>query len=151
AASIPLTVKPRAIVQARDVQGAAEPTPLPDHLYRFTEGPVILRREERYAWPSALVLAFALLGPPLFCAGWYAAWRRKYPDAARKARQSRSRAARHALKALGNVGKNKTACVAPAGVIMAAYLRQRLDFRAVEPTPAEAATHLQQAGFSSIL
>src|SRR5207248_1790069 len=63
-----------------------------------------LRRDDDHL-PGAFVLGLMLLAPPLGGLAWYVAWRRLYPDAARRARRQRSRAAQEALKALRDAEK----------------------------------------------
>jgi hypothetical protein len=88
-----------------------------------------------------------LLGPPLGCAAWYAIWRRVYPDAARKTKQRRCRAATLALKQLERLPRGSTEVrAAHIAAAVTIYLQQRLDLPAAEPTPAEAAAHLRTAG-----
>ncbi len=148
-ASIRLTVKPRAAVQATEVQGQEEPNRFPDTVFELAEGPAtVLRREEPFVLPGTLTLIIALLvAPPFVCAGWYLLWRRLYPDAARLARQRRSRAAQSALRSLEQAGK-----AAPDGAaqqlvtVMTDYLRGRWDLASGEPTPAEIADHFRRIG-----
>jgi hypothetical protein len=97
--------------------------------------------------PGVPVLVVLMLIPPLGCLVWYFAWRRVYPDAARRVQQRRSRAAALALKQLEHLprgsGEERAAHVAAA---VTAYLQQRLDLPTAEPTPAEAAGYLRTAG-----
>jgi hypothetical protein len=145
---IPLRVKRRAAVKPQDVKAASSPVVLPDHFYHLVEGVAVLRRDRPPALPGPVVLAGLLLLPPVLCAGWYWAWWRRYPDAARRTWQRRSRAARHALRALHSASPASARATAQhAAAVLAAFLRERLDFPAVEPTPAEAAGHLRRAGF----
>ncbi len=147
--SIPLVVKPRTEVQATDVQGGAEPSQLPDAVFELAEGPAaVLRREQPLALPGGLPLFVTfLLAPPFLCAGWYLAWRRLYPDAARLARQRRSRAAEIALRSLKQAGKADADRAAQQFVtLMAEYLRGRWELPAAEPTPAEVVGHLRRIG-----
>jgi hypothetical protein len=149
ASSIPLIVRPRAEVQPGDVQGVAEPLTAPDAVYELTPGPGVLRREEPFALPGPLALALLLAGPPLLCTAWYALWRQRYPDAARRVQQRRSRAARQALQALRLRDRRGRADRAQgAALVVTTYLRQRLDLPAAEPTPAEVGAHLQRMGVS---
>src|SRR5262249_33082171 len=98
---IPLTVKPRSSVEATEARGPSGPPRLPEAFYQVGEAPAaVLRQEEPFTWPGPLSLAVLLLLPPALCAGWYGLWHRRYPDAARLARQRQSRAARQALHAL---------------------------------------------------
>ena len=147
--SIPLTVKPRTEVQATDVQGREEPSRFPDTVFELAEGPAaVLRREKWFALPGGLTLFITLLvAPPFLCAGWYLAWRRLYPDAARLARRRRSRAAEIALRSLEQAGKADPDRTVPQFVtIMAEYLRGRWELPAAEPTPAEVVEHLRRIG-----
>lgn len=147
--SIPLVVKPRTEVQATDVQGDGELSRFPDAVLELAEGPAaVLRREEWLALPGGLTTFLTLLvAPPFLCAGWYLVWRRLYPDAARLARQRRSRAAEIALRSLGQVGKaDPDRAAQQFGTIMAEYLRGRWELPAAEPTPAEVADHLRRIG-----
>jgi hypothetical protein len=143
ARAIPLTVKPRP--QAQPPAGEAPALPAPEFLYEIVTGPRVLRREDP-AWPGLPALLMLLVAPPVLCALWYVRWRRRHPDAARLARQRRSRAAEQALQALrGGAGPGRV-----AGLV-AEYLRQRLDLPAEEPTPPEAARHLRRLGFAPAL
>jgi hypothetical protein len=110
-------------------------------------GPVVLADRSRWAGPGPALLVGVLAGPPLLCLVWYAAWRRLYPDAAQRALQQRSRAARRALAALRTArrlaGKARGEAVAAAVV---GYLRERFDLPVAEPTPEEAADWLRRYG-----
>jgi hypothetical protein len=72
---------------------------------------------------------------------WFIAWRWLYPDAARRARIRRSRAATEALRELDRAG---AAPVQQVATIVANYLRYRFDVPAAEPTPAEVAEQLRR-------
>jgi hypothetical protein len=112
----------------------------------------VLRHDEPFALPRPWTLVLALLAIPAFCGGWYAMWRRRNPDAARRARTRQSRAARQALHALTAVPQDTPAHAAhPAAAIVADYLRQRWDLAAVEPTPAEVAANLLRQGCAELL
>jgi hypothetical protein len=152
APAIPLRVKPRATVQASEVQGTVPLTGVPGSLYGYTEGPSVLRHTATFSLPGPFAVAVLVLGPPALCLAWHAAWRRRYPDAARVARQRRSRAARQALKALEGLGQLQVEQQAPrAEQVLVEYLRRRLDFGVEEPTPAEVAAYLQRAGSAPAL
>jgi hypothetical protein len=144
APGIPLKVRPRAEVRPAEMQGATEAAGLPDRVYQFVQGPAVLRPEDRFALPGPLLLALLFLVPPGLCAAWYLAWRRLYPDAARLARQRRSRAAERAFKALRACNDDGAVRTEKAATVLTTYLRQRLDLAAVEPTPAEVEVHLRQ-------
>ena len=87
---IPLTVRPHEVY--------AVPLNAPDNLLKLAAGAGLLTRHRPWAQPGPWVVAFLLLAPPSFCAAWYFAWRRLYPDAAGLARRRRSLAARRALR-----------------------------------------------------
>jgi hypothetical protein len=150
ATAIPLTVRPRAAVSPGRVEGTVPVRGVPDTVYPLVEGSAVLRREPSYALPGPVALGGLLLGPPVVGGFWYIVRRRRYPNAVRHARTECSRAAQHALKALHRLGKRDAVVQArQAEAILAGYLRQRLDLHMVEPTPAEVAHHLAQAGSSA--
>jgi hypothetical protein len=152
APAILLTVKPRGVVAANEIQGDRPPLSLPDAVYQLTEGAAVLRAESPLAFPSPWLLAGLLLAPPVLCLVWYSAWRRAYPDAARVARQKRSRAAQHALKALGGLSKLTDEQQAyRAEAVLAEYLRERLDIAVALQPPVQVAAQLSQAGFATSL
>jgi hypothetical protein len=145
--AIPLTVRPRALVKARQVEGAVPMRGTPDSVYQLVEGRTVLRQDPIFALPGIISLAGLFLGPPLVAGLWYLVWRRRYPSAAHLARKRRSRAAQQALKTLHRLEKRDTRTQAQeAEAILAGYLRQRLELQTAEPTPAEVAQHLQQVG-----
>ncbi len=147
ASAIPLTVKPRAEVSPRDVQGAVEPILPPDPVLQVVQGPTVLRHEEAFALPGPVALTILVLAPPFVCALWYALWCQRYPDAVRLIRQRRSRAARQALHALHQGGPASTDGMAQwAAELVATYLRKRLDLAGAEPTPTEVSAHLKRLG-----
>jgi hypothetical protein len=137
---IPLRVGGPPVTMARPVRGF-------EGAFEVAGGPAVLARQTVWQAPGTGELALYLLAPPLLSAGWYLAWRRLWPDAARQALHRRSRAARHALAAL----RSATA-LAPrpraerVAEVVADYLRQRFDLPAGEPTPPEAAARLAQHG-----
>ncbi|HXG13486.1 MAG TPA: BatD family protein [Gemmataceae bacterium] len=149
-APIGLTVKPRPKVRLADVQGK-QPPRAPDVVYQLAEGAAVLRRDRVESLPGPGVLAALLLAPPLVCMGWYAAWRRFYPEAVQLVRR-RSRAVRLALRALQAIGPADAATQAErATAIVIDYLRQRFDLPGAQPTPAEVSAHLRQAGVAADL
>ena len=99
--------------------------------------------------PPKVLLALLLLAPPLACGIWYVVWQRLYPDAARRARQRRSRAARQALHdvraARGLPGEQ----AARLAEVVTLYLRYCLDLLASVPTPLEVTAHLEKVGLSA--
>jgi hypothetical protein len=146
----PLTVKPaEAETAATGAPKDVASLQAPESVYRLSEGPAVLRRPSGWAFAGPVAAGVVLVGMPLFSVGWYLAWRRLYPDAARRARQRRSLAARHALRALDGLRKH-----APdeqprqAAAIVALYLRERVELPGAAPTPEEAAAHLRRAGIS---
>jgi hypothetical protein len=145
ATAIKLTVKPRPQVQPpSDTKGAAEPA---EPVWELVVGPSVLRRVGS-GWPGWPLLLLLALGPPAACLAWYALWCRLHPEAAWRRRQRQSQAARQALAALHALGASAGA---GAGLVLAQYLRQRLDLRAAEPTPQETARYLRRAGLSGPL
>jgi hypothetical protein len=141
--AIPLSVRNREAV--------AVPLHAPEWAFRLTQGDLT---ERRGSWspPGPLMLTVLLLVPPLLGWCWYLIWRRLYPDAARIALQRRSLSARRALeiiaRARGLPPARRADTVAGA---VAVYLRERLDFPAAEPTPAEARDHLARLSCSAAL
>ncbi len=149
APGIPLQVSPRTKVQRSDLQGTTEIAAIPDRFYQIVDGHKVLRREEPAGPPNTWLLVLMAVAPPACCIAWYGMWRRLNPDAARMARQRRSRAAQQAVETLTRKGTNQSRMEAlEVGEILASYLRQRIDFSPLEPTPGEVARHLEGKGFS---
>jgi hypothetical protein len=139
--AIPITVKPRESVQTA-VQG-------PPGAFQFSTGPGLLARSSTHPMEPGLgVIVLFLLGPPLACVVWYLVWRRLYPDAARQARQQRSRAARLALDLLRRAPAAPEQRAGVAGMAVTRYLRLRLGLPFAEPTPTETAEYLLRRGCS---
>jgi hypothetical protein len=131
---------------------AAPPSPVPDLFLQTRTGPEVLAHRAPWSPPSWPLLAVLLLMPPVACAAWYVVWRRLYPDAARRVKQRRSRAATVALKQLERLPRGTTEVrAAHIAAAVTTYLQQRLDLPAAEPTPAEAAAHLRTAGYPDTL
>ncbi len=128
------------------------PVPLPAgpaSLYRIGEGSTLLRQDTGEVWPGTFFLVLLLVGPPAACLVWWVIWQRLYPDAVRAARQRRSRAARHALKALRTVTQLPPEKQGrQVEQVLTTYLQERMDLTIVEPTPNEVANHLQRNGIS---
>jgi hypothetical protein len=145
APSIDLRVRPRDEVKWSDVEASRPPVSAPATVFEFVDGDQVIRREKPEAVPGAAVLSVIAIGPPLACLMWFMVWSRVYPNAARRARQRRSRAARLALKQIRAAARlpanEQIECVAR---VVADYLRQRFDLPAAEPTPAEVAAHLRR-------
>jgi len=122
---------------------AAVPLAEPEHLFVIATGPRVLGREPfRPGWWAWVLLVAA---GPVVAAGWYAAWRRVYPGAARLARLRRTRAARRAADAIRRAGR----AADPAGAVAAAvlgYLRARFPLPPGADTPAEVGEALHAAG-----
>jgi hypothetical protein len=131
---------------------AAKPITGPDAAFALADGNV-LRRDDGGRLPGPLVIVLALLVPPLGAVAWYVAWRRLYPDAARRTHRRRSRAAQEALKALHDLDKqtDPEKQARRTAAVVAGYLCHRLELPVVEPTPAEAEAHLRAQGLSAAL
>jgi hypothetical protein len=125
----------------------AVPLQAPEGAYRLDTGPALLASRAPWRPPGLAGSLLLLLAPPLLCAAWYGAWRRLYPDAARRSLQRRSRAARQALERLRGAARLPAGPrAARAAAVVAGYLHERVDLHAAEPTPAEAAAHLRRQG-----
>jgi hypothetical protein len=150
--SIPLIVRPRPEVQPATVEGTSATISIPASLYQWTEDPgLILQRTESSELPGWYGVVILLVAVPAVCACWYTAWRHRYPDLARNVRQRQSRAARHALSALGMASRDPpTPSARRAPDVVADYLRERWDLTAVEPTPKEVSDHLRLRGCAEI-
>jgi hypothetical protein len=134
---IPLQVLPHETVQV--------PVQVPEGLFALATGSNVLARQTPWHPPGRVTIGLLLVIPPLACAVWYVSWLRRYPDAARLARQRRSRAARHALQMLDAIGRIElVASATRSAAIVADYLRQRLDLTIAEPTPHEIAEFFAQ-------
>jgi hypothetical protein len=128
------------------------PVQAPEGMFALAAGSSLLARQAPWHPPGIAAIGLLLLAPPLVFAVWYIAWRRRYPDAARLARQRRSRAARHALQMLHAIGRVDPAeSATPSAAIVADYLRQRLDLPIAEPTPHEIADFFAQRQSSAEL
>jgi hypothetical protein len=133
---IPLEVVPREAYQ----------TPLTGPAFLFEAAPAdrLLARETPWA-PGPVAVFAALLLPPLLCMAIYIVWRRRNPDAVRRLRQRRSRAAHRALEALSRAQRKLPVAPGVAAAV-AGYLRERFDLPAEEPTPAEAEACFKRVG-----
>jgi hypothetical protein len=146
APAIPLTVRPRAEVSPTAVQGGGEPVRAPDDLYAIVAGDAVLRQEARFTLP-AWVFFVGLYGPPLVCLGWQLVWLWRHPKEARLLWERRRAAARHALHALGKLGRAPTEQRAGgAAAVVVDYLRQRANLAALQPNPREIMACLRTAG-----
>ena len=152
APSIELKVRPREEVGYTELQGGKPPVGPPSTVYAFVEGESALRRQGSPALPGPVSLTLLALAPPLGCLAWFVVWRRMYPDAARQAKRRRSRAARVALRKIRAVSHAPPEHQAEgASSAVADYLRERYQFPAAEPTPAEVAAHLQRTAMPTPL
>jgi len=150
APAIPITVTPRGQVGGGTT--ATKPITGPEAAFALAEGDAA-RRDRDGRLPGPLALLLALLLPPAGCVAWYVVWRRLYPDAARRARRHRSRAAQEALRSLRDLdkGSDGETQARRAAAAVAGYLRHRLELPVIEPTPAEAEGHLRAQGVSEKL
>ena len=130
------------LLSVRPREGAVVPLRAPEWAFRLAAGDLAERREP-WSPPGLALLTVLLVAPPLLAWCWYLAWRRLHPDAARRALQRRSRSARRALELLVRARRLPIPRRADAVArVVAAYLRERFDFPAAEPTPAEVRSHL---------
>ena len=128
------------------------PVAAPERILLLAPVGPVLRRREPWAPPGVVPAAALFLALPALCVAWFLGWRRLYPDAARRARQRRSLAARRALQALRGAGRLPPSHqAAKCAEVTAEYLRARFDAAMAEPTPAEAAAGLLRAGRTSAL
>lgn len=139
---------PLKVSAPAEAAAAVPPIRAPEFMLQVEEGPAVRQRRDVLHLPSLPALVGLLLLPPLAGVGCYLAWRRLYPDAARRARVRQSRAAQHALKALQASG-----AATPDGVAAVAvgYLQQRLGMPGVAPTPVEVAAYLERTGAPPVL
>jgi hypothetical protein len=159
APAIPLQVTSRAKVLPSEIRGQSAAREAPNYLYEVVTGPAVLRREEPAVFPAAWLVILLSAVPPVISIGWYLVWKHRNPTQARLSRLRKSRAARQALLALAktvngkiaspNHASKEEACnVADA---LTGYLRERLDLRASQPTPADISSHLLTKGISADL
>lgn len=127
----------------------AEPPPLPlgehEWLLAFKPQPVSLSSPAfsgNWTW-----IAIGLLGP-LAALGWYFAWQRVYPDAARLARMRRTRAARRATDAIRRAGRAPDPHATIANAVLG-YLRARFPLSTAAATPGEIGAALLEVGLPS--
>jgi len=115
----------------------------PDHLFAVASGPRVLEARPfvpgDWAWPAVA------LGGPLAALGWYVAWRRVFPDAARLTRLRRTRAARRAIDAARRSGHAADPPGTIAGAVLA-YLRARFPLPPGAVTPTEVGAALAELG-----
>jgi len=136
-------------VMPKQIQGPDNSVKVPDSIYAFAEGPGVLRQDRVFFLPGPFALAALLVLPIVPGLAWYVVWRYRFPDEARLRQMKRSRAARQALKTLQRLDKAQPKDEAPqAAAAVLGYIRTQLDFAPAEPTPAEVAAFLKNAGSS---
>jgi hypothetical protein len=102
----------------------------------------LLQRGSGFQWTVLLGL-LALVLPVAISIIWVILWKRKYPDAAKLARQMRSRAARKAWAAL-----HRAPDALAISSAVSQYLHDRYDLSAANNTPAEIRGNLVGLGFN---
>jgi hypothetical protein len=110
----------------------------PESIRWLADTDQLLARHEPWTPPGTTWMILLLVAPPLVSLAWLVVWQRLYPNAARRAKLRRSRAARQALKTLHTARSAQGTKLAEriAGIV-ALYLGQRFDLPAQAPTPAE--------------
>ena len=141
---ISVVVKPKRFVQPADV--GLTSIEAPERFYQLIKGEGILGRETVRPYWTKPLLFLGTLGPPLLIVILFISWRRLFPDAGRKIQRRRSQAARRTVKELGRAKREQSS--ERLVTILTGYLCQRLDFSAVEATPAEIAQCLRRRGVS---
>jgi hypothetical protein len=152
APAIPLHVTPRPSVSLNEIRGDINGQAAPDRLYEIVTGSEVLRHELPSSLPGWWLMVLAMIGAPMFCLGWYAAWKRRNPDLARMAKLRKSQAARQALRALQEIKPSEPREeVRQVTLVLADYLRHRLDLSSTQPSPGEVNAHLVTKGIPSEL
>ncbi len=118
----------------------------PEHLFTITTGSEVLDGPPFTPGIWACVVA-GLLGP-LMAFGWYFAWRRVFPDAARLAKIRRSRAARRAVDTIRRAGRTPDPSGTLANAVLG-YLRGRFPLPSGAVTPTEVGTALAELGVAA--
>ena len=140
----PSTVADAIPFDVREAPKAARtvvPIDAPEFLFQIATGPEVLGSGPfvpcRLAWLAAVCFG------PLAAYGWFLAWRRVFPDAARLARLRRSRAVRRATDA---IHKSQRAADPPAAIASAVlgYLRARYPLPESAVTPSDIAASLKE-------
>jgi hypothetical protein len=117
----------------------ALPMSEPDHLFAVPAVPSESAFEPcLWAWGAA-----ALFGP-LAAFAWFLAWRRVFPDAARRARLRRTRAARRAIDGVRRAARTADPPAAIAAAVLS-YLRDRFPLPESAVTPSELEAALRAA------
>lgn len=145
--ALPLTVT------AANTEGPAvivPPLPVgPETLYSVAPADRVLRSGAESILPPWWVAALGLALPPLGCGLAWVAWRRLYPDAARRARIRRSQAAERALQRLKQLdGRATEEHAQQLEQTLTGFLHRRFDLQIESPTPTEALLHLGTFGIS---
>jgi hypothetical protein len=145
-ASIPITVRPRAVVQPGDVVHGVESQPLPEMAYQIAEGTSVLRYA-RPAVPAAWYVfgGICLLFPPVGFFIRQMVWPRFSLNAKRRAIVRRTIAAKRALSALDRLPAEDDS--SGAATVVVRYLRERFDLGSEEPTPNEVQSGLMAVGY----
>lgn len=149
---VAITVKPPAKKAAPAVTGKTTLPEAPEFVSELASDEAVLRRHEPWSPPSWPWIVVLLTAPPVGATLWLVAWRRFYPDAARRARLRRSRAARQALAALDRMGGSTGSSLAEQlATIFSQFLVERHDLSSVAATPAETETFLRERGVAEPL
>jgi hypothetical protein len=96
---------------------------------------------------SAAAWLALLLAPPLLCGGAVWAWRRSHPELHELRQRRRHRAAQQALTAIAHNGQ----AAAEVQLVLTEYLRDRLDFPTLEPTPPDVDRWLKRRGVRGLV
>jgi hypothetical protein len=144
----PLTTTGRAIeitVTAPAPKPAPPVVPLgvPEHLFAVATGPDVLKGDPLV--PSYWACVAATVLGPVLALGWYIAWRRIYPDAARLAKMRRSRAARRAVDTIRRAARTPDPAATLANAVLG-YLRARFPLPPGAVTPIEIGSALTELG-----
>jgi hypothetical protein len=139
---IAISVKPRP---AKELSNELPLRTAPDTFFALPDAAAVLTE-----WPVLPTVApwlvwLMLLAPPVLAIAGVRCWRLLASPGNTRRPGARSPAARRALTAL------QLADGAPVWVVWGTYLRERLDFPAEEPTPAEVRRFLWRRGFTRTL
>ena len=138
--TIEINVKPKtdqSLPKELDVLAA------PASFYQQAESSRVLAGSTSFAISRTQLVLFLTL-TPLACLIGALAWRRCFPDEARRARRHRDSSAARAFGLLQSAN-------VPAWDVMRRYLRERFDFPARDATPADVAMFLKRRGFAKLL
>jgi hypothetical protein len=139
---IAISVKPRP---AKELPNDLPLRTAPDTFFALPDAAAVLTE-----WPVLPAVApwlvwLVLLAPPLLAIAGVRCWRLLALPGNTRRHDARNPAARRALKAL------ELADGTPVWVVWGAYLRERLDFPAEEPTPTEVRCFLRRRGVTRTL